>query len=65
MKKGASTAPQFPESPFGSPSTSRKPLWLPTLLQLLFSELLMFLTFKYLNFLKFLTLWVQLKQACC
>ena len=35
-EKGASTAPQFPESPFDSPSTSRKPLWLPTLLQLLF-----------------------------
>ena len=52
-----------------------KPLWLPFYISeaplasyfasITVSELLMFLTFKHLNFLKFLTLWVQLKQACC
>ena len=35
-KKGASSAPQSQESPVDSPSASRKPIWLPTLLQLLF-----------------------------
>lgn len=58
-----------------------KPFWLPFYISeaplasyfasITVSELLMFFTFKYLNFLKslnflkFLNLSVQLKQACC
>ena len=56
-------------------SIPRKPFWLPFYISeaplasyfasITVSELLIFLTFKHLNFLKFLTLLVQLKQACC
>ena len=35
-KKEHHPAPQSQESPVDSPSTSRKPIWLPTVLQLLF-----------------------------
>ena len=35
-KKRSIICSLIPESPIGSPSTSRKPIWLPTVLQLLF-----------------------------
>ena len=62
----------IPESPIGSPSPSRKPILASYFASITVSELLMFSTFKYLNFSKVSELLkvpylvgLLLKQACC
>ena len=52
MKKGASTAPQFPESPFWLPFYISEAPLASYFASITVFELLMFFTFKYLNFLK-------------
>ena len=51
-KKRSIICSLIPESPIGSPSTSRKPILASYFASITVFELLMFLTFKYLNFLK-------------
>ncbi len=58
----------IPESPIGSPSPSRKPILASYFASITVSELLMFSTFKYLNFSKFLTslaYYLSELVACC
>ena len=51
-KKRSIICSLIPESPIGSPSTSRKPILASYFASITVLELLMFFTFKYLNFLK-------------